>query len=64
MSVPRPIQPRGCKGRSPLHKKTKNLPLPAGKGGVGGWGQESKLKAGLVGGCPLRPPPGTANVSC
>ena len=22
------IQPRGCKGRSPLHKKTKNLPLP------------------------------------
>ena len=26
--VPRPIQPRGCKGRSPLHKKTKNLPLP------------------------------------
>ena len=26
--VPRPVQPRGCKGRSPLHKKTKNLPLP------------------------------------
>ena len=25
------VQPRGCKGRSPLHKKTKNLPLPAGK---------------------------------
>ena len=24
----------------------------------GGWGQESKLKAGLVGGCPLHPPPG------
>ena len=22
------VQPRGCKGRSPLHKKTKNLPLP------------------------------------
>ena len=26
--VPRPVQPRGCKGRSPLHEKTKNLPLP------------------------------------
>ena len=26
--VPRPSQPRGCKGRSPLHKKTKSLPLP------------------------------------
>ena len=33
------VQPLGgCKGRSPLHKKTKNLPLPAGKGvgGIGG----------------------------
>ena len=65
--VPPGFSPRGCKGRSPLHKKAKNLPLPAGKGGggVGGWGQESKLKARLVGDCPpLRPPPGTANVSC
>ena len=26
------VQARGCKGRSPLHKKTINLPLPAGKG--------------------------------
>ena len=34
-SVPLPAQTRGCKGRSPLHKKTKNLPLPAGKGGRG-----------------------------
>ena len=31
------VQPRGCKGRSPLHKKTKSLPLPAGKG-AGGMG--------------------------
>ena len=52
MPVPRPTQPRGCKGRSPLHKKTKNLPLPAGKGGgglsfpFGEGGQKSKLKAG------------------
>ena len=32
ITSPRPsaarVQPRGCKGRSPLHKKTKNLPLP------------------------------------
>ena len=31
------VQLRGCKGRSPLHKKTKSLPLPAGKG-AGGMG--------------------------
>ena len=42
--MPLPAQPRGCKGRSPLHKKTKNPPSPEGKG-VGGWGQKSKLKA-------------------
>ena len=34
--VPRPIQPRGCKGRSPLHKKTKSLPLPHRGRGSGG----------------------------
>ena len=36
--VPRPVQPRGCKGRSPLHKITLSPPLPAGKGvgGIGG----------------------------
>ena len=26
--VPPGFSPRGCKGRSPLHKKAKNLPLP------------------------------------
>ena len=26
--VPPGFSPRGCKGQSPLHKKTKNLPLP------------------------------------
>ena len=30
------VQPRGCKGRSPLHKKTKNLPLPRRGRGAGG----------------------------
>ena len=34
--VPPPAQARGCKGRSPLHKKTKNLPLPRRGRGAGG----------------------------
>ena len=29
------VQPRGCKGRSPLHEITISLPLPAGKGDGG-----------------------------
>ena len=37
------VQVRGCKGRSPLHKKTISLPLPAGKGG-GGDGGKNKAK--------------------
>ena len=28
VQVPPPAKPWGCKGRSPLHKKAKNLPLP------------------------------------
>ena len=51
------VQPRGCKGRSPLHKKTKNLPLPAGKG-AGGMGAESKLKAWAAGDIEGKPPAG------
>ena len=58
------VQPRGCKGRSPLHKKTKNLPLPAGKG-VGGMGakstdmaENSQCRAGLVAGVPGAGAPG------
>ena len=49
---PDPLPPWGrgrilvflCKGRSPLHKKTKNLPLPRRGRGSGGWGQNQKLK--------------------
>ena len=55
------VQPRGCKGRSPLHKKTKNLPLSRrGRAlcerGSGGWGQQSKLKAGAAGDKQGKPP--------
>ena len=35
------VQPRGCKGRSPLHKKTFVLPLPRRGRGSGGWGQKN-----------------------
>ena len=34
--VPPGFSPGGCKGRSPLHKKTKNLPLPRWGRGSGG----------------------------
>ncbi len=44
--MPLPTQPRGCKGRSPLHMKSKNLPLPRRGRGAGGWGQKSKQTAG------------------
>ena len=56
--MPLPAQPRGCKGRSPLHKKTKNPPFPGGEGGAGGWGQESKPKVGLAGDKEGTPPAG------
>ena len=67
MPVPRPVQPRGCKGRSPLHKKTLVSPFPPGKsalrarvGGLsfpfGEGGQKSKLKAGLAGDQQGKPP--------
>ena len=38
------VQPRGCKGRSPLHKKTKSLPLPRRGRGEGGMGAEKQAK--------------------
>ena len=55
--VPLPAQPRGCKGRSPLHKKTMILPLPAGKGG-GGIGAEKQAEGRQTGNQPVKPPPG------
>ena len=44
--VPPPAQARGCKGRSPLHMKSKNLPLPAGKGGRGDGGKKASKRQG------------------
>ena len=56
------VQPRGCKGRSPLHKKTLSLPLPAGKSAlrarVGGMGAKTKLKAKSAGDNESTPPAG------
>ena len=50
--VPPGFSPRGCKGRSPLHKKTKNLPFPGGEersaSAGGGMGAKGKAK-GRVG---------------
>ena len=58
--VPLPVSARGCKGRSPLHEITLILPLPAGKSALraraGGWGLQSKLKAGLAGDQKGKPP--------
>ena len=36
------VQPRGCKGRSPLHEITLVSPFPAGEGG---WGDGARNKA-------------------
>ena len=38
------VQPRGCKGQSPLHKKTKNSPFPGGeeRSASAGWGDGGK----------------------
>ncbi len=51
------VPPRGCKGRSPLHKKTKKFPPSRREGGQGGWGQQSKLKAGRASAAGGKPPP-------
>ena len=52
------VQPRGCKGRSPLHKKTKNSPLPRRGRGVGGMGAKRHCyTAGKSGNRKSQPPP-------
>ena len=52
------VQPRGCKGRSPLHEITLVSPFPAGEGGRGDRGQKGKLKAGAAGDRAGKPPAG------
>ena len=56
--VPRPVQPWGCKGRSPRRNNLWGSPFPAGEGGWGDGGQQSKLKAGQGGGKAGKPPAG------
>ena len=55
--VPLPVQPRGCKGRSPRQNQLKISPFPGGEGG-GGWGKKRKVKAGAAGGKAGKPPSG------
>ena len=59
-AVPPPAPMQDCKGRSPLQKKTKNLPLPLRGRGSGGWGQRFIHGQGKTGnaGTPLRRKPG------
>ncbi len=52
------VQPRGCKGRSPLHKITLVSPFPPGRGS-GGRGQKGKQTARSAGGKEGKPPPDT-----
>ena len=44
-----------------MHKKTKNLPLPAGKGGRGDGGRKSNQRQGRRAAKKASPPQGTAN---
>ncbi len=55
-----PAQPRGCKGQSPLHKKTKNPPFPGGEGGWGDGGRKASQKQGWQATRKARPPPALA----
>ena len=48
---------QGCRGRSPRQNKLLVSPFPPGRGS-GGWGQQSKLKAGAAGDKEGKPPAG------
>ncbi len=48
---------QGCRGLRPRQNKLKVSPFPLGRG-AGGWGKESKLKAGLTGDKEGKPPAG------
>ena len=51
----------GAPGAKPPAKLTYSLPLPRRGRGSGGWGQESKLKAGIAGDQKGKPPCGFRN---
>ena len=62
--VPPGFKPRGCKGRSPLHKITFSPPFPAGEersasAGRGDRGQKESKRQGRQATRKARPPPGT-----
>ena len=57
--MPLPTQPRGCKGRSPLHMKSKNLPLPVGKGGGGMGAKKASKRRGRQAASKASPPADT-----
>ncbi len=44
--MPLPAQPRGCKGRSPLHKKSSKSPPSRREGGGGDGGRKSSYRQG------------------
>ena len=50
------FSPGDARGGAPCIRKLKISPFPAGEGGKGDRGQESKLKVGLAGGEEDKPP--------
>ena len=52
-----PSSPGDARGEAPCIRKLKVSPFPLGRGS-GGWGQKSKLKAGVAGGKEGKPPAG------
>ena len=57
--VPLPVQSRGCKGRSPLHKKAKKSPPSRREGGGGIGGKKVNQRQGLQAASKASPPAGT-----
>ena len=52
------VQPRGCKGRSPLHEKTLVSPFPTGEGGRGIGGRKVNQRQGRQARKKASPPAG------
>ena len=54
--VPPGFSPGDARGEAPCIRKLKNLPLPRGGRGAGGWGLKIKLRAGAAGDKEGKPP--------